>query len=138
MPIFTTLNAQLDEKRKGAAAAAVSLVSSSPRSGHPPNTNYVVIPLSSLCCPPGKTGVHAGMMDVEHSICCLETGWLYMIQVERFHNTLHLFDVFTRSTNKLIQQHILIILSTHPIHAIKSFKYVLSKLVFNSLNLWPM
>eukprot|EP01035_Chromulina_nebulosa_P023525 gene23525-30496_t len=62
MPIFTTLNAQLDEKRKGAAAAAVSLVSSSPRSG--------------------QTGVHAGMMDVEHSICCLETGWLYMIQSE--------------------------------------------------------
>ena len=86
MPIFTTLNAQLDEKRKGAAAAAVSLVSSSPRSGQvASNSIYCgVMSLSSVLLryyPPGQAGLHAGMMDVEHSICCLETGWLYMIQV---------------------------------------------------------
>lgn len=70
MPIFNTLNEQLEaDRKKGLAAASVSLVPS------PRNENGSKGKVKS---DPKR---HAGMMDVEHAICCLETGWLYMMQV---------------------------------------------------------
>ena len=85
MPIFTTLNAQLDEKRKGAAAAAVSLVPS-PRSGSLLAPRYSVLAhyisyLLAMLSGAKAGGEQLGMMDIEHAICCMETGWQYMIQV---------------------------------------------------------